>query len=210
MTSRPSEDREGRSTRQRMLDVAEAHFARKGYDGAHLESIASEVGVRKTALYYYFESKSALYTAVLDRIALELDRVVGGALQREDLDHVARLELLADDLNRLLASNIAYSQVLLRIFVDRIPVPDDSVLTPSLERGLSSVMIFYQKGRDAGAFRKLSARHFAVSMLGMLIFYYAGGETSATMLGIEDVVNDDAVAWRASEFREMLLRGVLR
>ena len=209
MSSRSSEDREKRDTRLRMLDVAEAHFARKGYDGAHLEGIASEVGVRKTALYYYFESKAALYTSVLDRIALELDRVVGGALQRVELDYVARLELLAEDLNRLLASNHAYSQILLRIFVDRIPVPDDSVLTTSLERGLGSVMIFYQEGRDAGVFRKLSARHFAVSMLGMLVFYYAGGETSALMLGIEDVAQDDAVSWRDREFREMLLRGVL-
>ena len=41
-------------TREKMLEVAEARFARRGYDGAHLERIAREVGVRKTALYYYF------------------------------------------------------------------------------------------------------------------------------------------------------------
>jgi TetR/AcrR family transcriptional regulator len=64
-----------------MLEVAERRFAEKGYDGAHLESIASEVGVRKTALYYYFASKEDLYVAVLERILLEFDRTITSALE---------------------------------------------------------------------------------------------------------------------------------
>ena len=52
-------------TRERLLDVAEKEFARYGYAGAHLQSIGEQVGVQKTALYYYFPSKSALYTAVI-------------------------------------------------------------------------------------------------------------------------------------------------
>ena len=52
-------------TRSLILQVAETQFGAKGYSGTHLQSIAAEVGVQKTALYYYFPSKSALYTAVI-------------------------------------------------------------------------------------------------------------------------------------------------
>jgi AcrR family transcriptional regulator len=210
MTSRTSGGKGGGGTRERMLDVAETHFARKGYEGAHLESIASEVGVRKTALYYYFDSKSALYTAVLDRISVELDRVVVGALGGAGLTHVARLEQLLQDLNALLARNLNYSQILLRIFVDRIPLSDDSVLTPSLERVMVSVMSFYLEGKRAGVFRPLSARHFLISLLGMSTFYYAGRESSGMVLGVEDVAASENVSWRQKELQNLVFHGVLQ
>jgi AcrR family transcriptional regulator len=209
MTPRTSSGKKGGGTRERMLDVAETHFARKGYEGAHLESIASEVGVRKTALYYYFDSKSALYTAVLDRISVEFDRVVGGALGGADQTYVARLERLLRELNALFARNLNYSQILLRIFVDRIPLSDDSVLTPSLERMMVSVMTFYLEGKKAGAFRALSARHFVISLLGMSIFYYAGRESSAMVLGVEDVAASENVSWREKELQNLICKGVL-
>jgi AcrR family transcriptional regulator len=41
-------------TRTKILEVAESEFAAEGYAGAHLQKIAEQVGVRKTALYYYF------------------------------------------------------------------------------------------------------------------------------------------------------------
>ena len=65
-----------------MLEVAEREFARRGYDGAHLQHIASQVGVQKTALYYYFESKAALYEAVLVRMLETFDARVREAVER--------------------------------------------------------------------------------------------------------------------------------
>lgn len=209
MSAKGSRGEESGGTRARMLDVAEDHFARKGFSGAHLESIASEVGVRKTALYYYFDSKSALYTAVLDRIAVGLDRVVKGVFERGELGHVERLELLSAELNALFASNLNYSQIMMRIFVDRTPVADTAVLDTSLGGVMSDISKFYQEGRDAGVFRKQSARQFLLSFLGMLLFYYAGRESSAQMLGVENVVDEAVVAWRGESVRQMLLRGVL-
>ena len=191
-----------------MLDVAEAHFARKGYEGAHLESIASEVGVRKTALYYYFESKSALYGAVLERMIAEFDHIVVAVLDRVDTDPVRRLEELVDGIDDLLTRRPSYSQILMRIFVDRIPV-DDSILTPTMQRAIGRVMKFYKEGVASGSFRKLSARHFLLNVLGMMLFYYAGGESTAAMLDVEDLFSQDAIRWRRDQFREMLLRGVL-
>ncbi len=47
---------------------AQAHFARFGFDGASLESIAADAGMSRHSLLYYFPSKEALYRSVLDEV----------------------------------------------------------------------------------------------------------------------------------------------
>jgi TetR/AcrR family transcriptional regulator len=59
--------RKGRATAERILDVAEEVFAERGFEGATLRDVASAVGIRTPSLYNYFESKDALYAAVLER-----------------------------------------------------------------------------------------------------------------------------------------------
>jgi TetR/AcrR family transcriptional regulator len=191
-----------------MLEVAETRFAQKGYDGAHLESIASEVGVRKTALYYYFESKEALYIAVLERMMLEFERTLNAVFASggTPLEQASRL---SDAINDLLAERPNYSQILVRIFVDRVPV-DSSRIAPILERVVGSVFRFHQWGIEQGAFRRVSSRHFFTSVLGMAVFHYAGGSISAAILDVDDIFTRSAVAWRRKEFQRLLLPGVVR
>jgi AcrR family transcriptional regulator len=57
----------GSRTAQRILDAAEALFAERGYEGASLREIARRAGIQQPGLYNHFESKAALYAAVLDR-----------------------------------------------------------------------------------------------------------------------------------------------
>jgi len=194
-------------TRQKILQVAERQFAAKGYSGAHLQSIAKEVGVQKTALYYYFPSKEALYAAVLEQMLDRLDRVVGLATSRGD-PSVETLELLIDDLNGILAENPNYSQILIRIFVDRIEI-DSSRIEPIVERVINPVLRFYAAGVAKGVFRKLSSRHVFLTVLGAAIFHYAAGETSSSILGIDDIFSTGAVEWRRQEISRLLIEGIL-
>lgn len=195
-------------TREKMLEVAESRFAELGFAGAHLERIASEVGVRKTALYYYFDSKLDLYVAVLERILTELDRTVDAALA-SDGSLLERTGRLADDINELLAERPNYSQILMRIFVDRIPVEDETRIRPLIERVVGRVLRFHHEGVEAGVFRRSSSRHFFNSVLGMLLFHYAGGNISAAVCDVDDIFTRSAVEWRGREFRRLLFPGLL-
>jgi AcrR family transcriptional regulator len=58
-------DSDGRQTRLAILDAALALFAEKGYFGTSLRDIATVVGIRESAIYNYFKSKDALFTALL-------------------------------------------------------------------------------------------------------------------------------------------------
>jgi len=57
-----------KATAERILDSAEALFARRGYDGASLGDVADSVGIRGPSLYNHFKNKRELYAAVLARL----------------------------------------------------------------------------------------------------------------------------------------------
>jgi len=72
--SRPSlRDEQKALTRRRLLDSAEAVFARSGYHGASVEEIAREAGATSGALYSNFASKEDLFLALFEeRIATDV------------------------------------------------------------------------------------------------------------------------------------------
>jgi TetR/AcrR family transcriptional regulator len=201
-------ERRSADTRDKILEVAEREFAARGYDGAHLQLIASQVGVQKTALYYYFASKAALYEAVLVRMLETFDARVREALER-DGGPEPRMERLLDGLNDLLAERPHYSKVLIRLFVDPPPVEASRVL-PLVERVVGRVLSFYREGVDAGAFVEQSARHTFQSVLGAIVFHYASGGFGAAVLGVDDLFTGRTIAWRREEARRLLLRATLR
>ncbi len=200
-------DRRSADTREKILEVAEAEFAREGYEGAHLQQIAGQVGVQKTALYYYFPSKAALYEAVLERILKALDETIRSVTESE-APPAARLHRLLDVINDLLAEQRNYSRIVMRIFVDR-PDIQTSRIAPLVEQLVGRLMTFFKEGMDAGAFRRVSARHLFQTAMGTLIFHYATGGLGAAVLGIEDIFSADAVAWRREEVRRSLIRALL-
>ena len=140
-------NRRGADTRNKILDVAEQEFARSGFAGAHLQHIAEQVGVQKTALYYYYPSKAALYEAVLVRMLEAFDQTVSKAIDGPE-SPASRLERLIDALNDLLSEQRNYSQILIRIFVDRVEI-DGAALRPLIERVVGRLLAFYREGVDA-------------------------------------------------------------
>ena len=59
---------EAPSTRDLILDAAEARFAQRGFAGVSVREIAGDAGLKNQAsLYHHFKNKRALYEAVLAR-----------------------------------------------------------------------------------------------------------------------------------------------
>ncbi|MDX1650711.1 MAG: helix-turn-helix domain-containing protein, partial [Myxococcota bacterium] len=191
-----------------MLEVAEREFAREGFAGAHLQHIASQVGVQKTALYYYFPSKAALYEAVLVRMLEAFEGAVREAVDAP-VSHRERMVRLLDGLNDLLAEHTSYSKILIRIFVDRVRM-DGTTLRPLIERILGRLLVFFREGIDAGAFAKRSSRNLLQTLIGGLVFHYASDDFGAAVLDVDDIFDRSAVAWRREEVRGLLLGALLR
>ncbi len=69
--------------RDRLLDSAEQVIAREGVSSLTLESVAREAGVSKGGLLYHFPSKSALITAIVERLATRCESEQKCAIERD-------------------------------------------------------------------------------------------------------------------------------
>ena len=56
------------TTKERILDAALVSFAENGYKGTNLRDFAAGMGLSKSALYRHFESKEAIWNALLDKM----------------------------------------------------------------------------------------------------------------------------------------------
>ena len=64
---RPRFTRAAPALQESLLDAAAREFAEHGYDGASLNAILLAAGLSKGAFYYYFDDKTDLAAAVLER-----------------------------------------------------------------------------------------------------------------------------------------------
>jgi AcrR family transcriptional regulator len=63
--------------REQILRAATEAFARSGFAATSLDDVAAEAGVTRMIVYTHFESKEALYRAVLDRMRTQLHTATG-------------------------------------------------------------------------------------------------------------------------------------
>jgi AcrR family transcriptional regulator len=68
-------------TRARLLEAAATVFARRGYHVATLEEVAAEAGFTKGAVYSNFESKEALFLALVDQEIAKRVQEIGAVVQ---------------------------------------------------------------------------------------------------------------------------------
>ena len=80
------------STRDRILAVAAVRFGTRGVDAVSLDEIASEVGVRKQTVLYWFASKEELVDTVLEVTAAELAFAIDAAVRASGDDPLERID----------------------------------------------------------------------------------------------------------------------
>jgi AcrR family transcriptional regulator len=117
---------------ERILDVAEELFGRVGYGGATTRAIASRARVNVGQLHYYFESKRAIFEAVVARHGTEVTERRRQLLQEAEARYprgIVPLDVLVDALVRPLlmaepraGGRRASKEMHARLFTD----PDDT------------------------------------------------------------------------------------
>lgn len=118
---RTSTARDGRATRaekireqrrRELLDVALRVFAQHGYHHARIADIIDAAGVARGTFYLYFESKNAIFHALLDDLLLRLrESVVGVSMApdappvdvqiRQSVERVLEAFVASPDLTRI-------------------------------------------------------------------------------------------------------------
>jgi TetR/AcrR family transcriptional regulator len=199
------------SSREKILDVAEARFAQRGYAGVGLREVAEAAGLGKSSLFHHFRSKAALYLAVLDRVIARIEERLRPALETP-APADTRLEGCIDGLVDALAEHPTTARLLLRGLFEDDDLPEDA--TPEAEavqRRLDTLVQGLQglvaEGTAQGVFRPAAPAHTLQTLIGASVYHFASGEFGEGLLG-GPLFRADAVRVRKQELRSFVRRGL--
>ena len=137
-----------KDTKERILTAALEMFSQKGYEGTNIRELAASLGLVKSGLYKHFESKEALWNALLDRMI---------AYYGERFGSPAHLPPVPDSPDEFIAMTMRMAE--LTIHDERI-VMTRKVLT-------------LEQFRDDRA-RELATKHFLTGLTEMFTKIFAG------------------------------------
>lgn len=200
------------SSREKILDVAEALFAQRGFSGVGMQEVASTAGLGKSSLFHHFRSKAQLYSEVtirvFDRFQTRIEPVLGshdGPLEK--------LDRLVDSVVDALAEHPTTARLLLRgLFEDEgDAIPAEMPEAQAAERQLSDIIQslfgFLREGVELGAFREVSVAHTLQSLIGATLYHFASGELGETLLG-GPILSAEAVRRRKLELKNLFQMGL--
>jgi TetR/AcrR family transcriptional regulator len=167
-------DPQPKPRKEEILDVATRHFAERGYEGTSMNDVAEAVGVRKASLFYHFETKEALYEAVLGRLIATVATPLSAAYEGEGTWE-ERLVNAADTVTAVLAAHPYAARLLLREAMDWGPVVRGE-LSGTVVGVLEMSAAFIGAGQEAGVFAKADPRQIMVSLVGLHFVPFALGQ----------------------------------
>ena len=164
-------ERRAESRPEEIVAAALELFVERGFSATRLDEVARRAGVSKGTLYLYFESKEALFRAVLLNVALPIleqaeKRVAdheGSArelVQQLVLDWWGMIgETRISGIPKLMVAEASNFPELARFFVDNVVRRGRRIFTRVIERGIA-----------AGEFRPCNARYAARVLMAPMVF----------------------------------------
>jgi TetR/AcrR family transcriptional regulator len=199
------------SSRDKILDVAESLFARRGYSGVGLREVADRAGLGKSSLFHHFRSKTQLYsevqTRVLERFRDRLESVLA-----EAHSPMRRLERAIEEMIDALAEQPTTARLLLRsLFEDDDfagkDLPEFEHTDAVLAAIIGRVAAFLEEGIAQGEFRRVSVPDTVQSLIGSIVYHFASAEIGESILG-GPLFSAEAVARRRREVVELFRNGL--
>jgi TetR/AcrR family transcriptional regulator len=188
-----------------ILKAAVELFGRKGLDGTRIAEIAEASELPKANVYYYFETKQAIYGNLIDRLLQGWDR----ALEHIRADREPREALIA-----YIAAKLDYSRkhaTESRFFANEI-LRGGKFLSRAHRRHMQDVTIervkVLEEWMRQGKLRPVDPNHFFMMLWASTQFYADFVEVAAMTLGKPRLTSRDYAAARDT-IAEVILAGCL-
>jgi AcrR family transcriptional regulator len=199
---------EPQSSRDKILDVAESLFARRGYAGVGLREVADASGLSKSSLFHHFRSKEQLYHEVLLRMLRHIRERFDAAADDASSPRV-RIERWVCELIDILAEHPTIPRLLLRsIFEEEDAASPEADATGALLADIvRDAERLIQRGVECGELRPVSAPHTLQTLIGATVYHFASAELGEGILG-RPIFTAEEVARRKREVLSLLQHGL--
>lgn len=193
-------------TAERILQVAETLFADHGFDAVSMNTIAERVGVSKASVFHHFDSKNALYLAVLkdctrQQAELLKELVQDEAPVAERLRAFARAHL-AHILERKQASRIMQREML-----KGGPRRGQELAQQVFGENFARFVEILKRGQERGELRKdVDPATVTLMIVAADVFYF---ETQHILRHFPAVTFGDNPSEYSMKVMDLLLHGIL-
>jgi TetR/AcrR family transcriptional regulator len=193
------------TTARRIVATAERIFAEKGLAGARMDEIARAAKVNKALLYYYFHSKEELYRFVLETLLSQL-RARVGAQGAGPLSPGKRLAAIIDNFFDFVQRHPNYPRLIQRVMMTR--GPNLEWIVSEYYKPLHIQLVgLIEEGISAGEFRRVDTRNTALTVVSIMVFYFAAAPVLRRILG-QDPLQPREVAQRRKAVHDFLEHGL--
>ncbi len=202
-----TEGKDTKNTRERIIDSAEAVFAKNGFGGARIKDISARAGVTSAMIHYYFNSKEELHRAVLTRMIQDLVELVG-KIAPEPIPPIAKVKLFFEGFFDYASRHRNFSRITSmetghdnqEFFLDLIK----AYFRPLYERARE----FLTKGIQMGVFRPIDPDHLLTAIYGMTVTYFSDSLFLEVLMGRNSTA-DHQIDIRRDLLLEMIFRILL-
>ena len=136
------------ATRERILDAALEMFSQNGYAGTNIRELSASLGLVKSGVYKHYESKEAIWNALLDQMI---------AYYGEHFGSPEQLPPVPDSLEELIQ---------LTMHMVNITVHDEKII-------MTRKVLTLEQYRDVRA-RELATKHFLTGLTEMFTRIFTG------------------------------------
>jgi AcrR family transcriptional regulator len=195
-------------TQRRILRAARNEFMRHGYSGARIERISRAARSSDRMIYYYFQSKEALYLQVLEGVYAELGEAES-ALALDPARPVEALGQLIEFTWRYYLAHPEFVALLSNENLMRGAHITKSVKVKLLSRPVIEILgTILAEGDRQGVFRRgLDVKKVYLTLAALGYFYLSNRFTLSSFLGTDLMQPSECDAWLA-EIRRVMMAAV--
>jgi AcrR family transcriptional regulator len=213
MAKAPSPEPRGRDadrSRDAILAAARDEFAEHGLGGARVERIAERAALNKRLIYYYFENKDSLFSAVLEDTYLNI-REAEKRLHLADLTPAEAVRKLTEFTWTYYLEHPEFLTLLNSENLHRARHLDGSARVRELNSPLIQTLAeILERGRRDGSFRGgVDPVQLYISIAGLSYFYLSNNHTLSAIFG-RNLMAPKARSERLSHICDVILGYVLR
>ncbi len=177
----------GRETLRKLLDAAALEFGEKGFHEASISAITRRAGTALGSFYTYFDSKDAIFRALVQDMSAQVARHAGEAVKPE----TGAFEIERAALHAFLDFAREHKEIY-RI-IDEAEFVDPESFRRHYETTAARILDRLQKGEAAGEFREGMEDAHAWALMGMNVFLglrYSVWSEDGDAQRIADLAND--------------------
>ncbi len=178
-----------------VLEHATRLFAERGFTGTSLQDIATSMGLKRPALYYYFKSKEDLLDRLIDQAITDPADELRSIAARADLDAGERLHAIT---HHIVTVTLHHTDRFLLL------VKSESELSPATRKKYDEsrreatdvVTALIEEGIEAGVFRTVDPRIAAFSVYGISNWaaWWYNADRHGSIESVADQLADTALA----------------